>query len=87
MNGPTDYQLLQLEYETYVRMWNDARIVDGLNSPITRCAQALVEEVSAELALLQRPIVGIEVAGPRRSVPDLSRTFAKKTASWRSRVA
>jgi hypothetical protein len=87
MNGSTDYQLLQQEYETYLRMWNDAKIVDGPNSPITRCAKALVEEVAAELALLQRPIVGIEVAGLRHSVPDLSRVLTKKTASWRSRVA
>ncbi|MEP6962509.1 MAG: hypothetical protein ABI995_10535 [Acidobacteriota bacterium] len=45
-------QSLREEYQLYVSMWKDAKVVDGPDSPTALLAQSLVEEVQDELRRL-----------------------------------
>ena len=53
MKATPDLQVLREEYDIYVGMWNDAKVVDGPNSPVARFAKRLVQQVLGELAILQ----------------------------------
>jgi len=50
MNATPASQTLIEEYEIYVSMWNDARVIDGPNSPVTQFVRKLVEQTAADLA-------------------------------------
>ena len=53
MKATTDPQVLREEYDIYVSMWNDAKVVDGPNSPVARFAKRLVRQALGELAILE----------------------------------
>jgi len=53
---------LQDEYEVYLRMWADARNVEGPMSPIALFAQGLAEQVYEELRGLRLQAVRLTAA-------------------------
>ena len=50
------------EYEVYLRMWADARSVEGPLSPIALFAQTLAEQVFEELQGLRQQAVRLTAA-------------------------
>ena len=46
--------ILQEEYEIYTSMFNEAKAIDGPDSPITLFTSRLVNQVAQEIAAVQR---------------------------------